>query len=116
MNNKEIACAYYTAMGQKNVAAMAQYLDKNVQLVGPLGTRSGKEAVLEVVEKHVAFFHALTIHVVVAEHEHVMLTMDMDFPAPVHTLQTAVHLTLHNELITNIELFFDASKFGTHTE
>ncbi|MBY0353257.1 nuclear transport factor 2 family protein [Candidatus Babeliales bacterium] len=116
MTNKEIARAYYTAMGEKNITAMAQYLDKNVQLVGPLGTRSGKDAVLQAIEKHLAFFYMLTIHVVVAEHEHVMMTIDMKFPAPVDTLQTAVHLTLHNELITHIELFFDASKFGTHTE
>ena len=95
---------------------MAQYLDKNVQLTSPLSDLNGKAAVLEAIEKHLSFFYMLTIRLVLAENENAMLLIDMAFPEPIGSLQTAVHLTLHDELITHIELFFDARKFDKRTE
>lgn len=110
-NNIAIAEAYYTAMGEKNVAAMEKYLHPNVRAIGPLGEMIGKEAVLEAVKKLIIPLKTLKIRAKFGSGDQVMLALDLDFIEPIGNLPSAVLLNLQHGFITNTELFFDARRF-----
>lgn len=50
-----LAKAYYTAMGEKDIATMEKHLHPDVQFITPLTTLKGKESYLEAVKGFVAF-------------------------------------------------------------
>ena len=110
-NHVAIAEAYYTAMGEKNVADMGQYLHPDVQFIGPLAEMRGKEAVLEAVKRLIAFFKTLTIRAKFGSGDQAMLAYDLDFPSPIGNCPAAALLTFQEGLISKIELFFDGRPF-----
>ncbi len=102
-----IAEAYYTAMGDKNVTGMAQYLHPDVQLISPLAKVSGKDAAVEAARKLISLFKTVTIRAKFGSENQAMLAIDIDFPAPIGNLPAAVLQTFNDGLITKIELFYD---------
>ena len=110
-NNVAIAEAYYTAMGEKNVVDMEQYLHPDVQFIGPLAEMRGKEAVLEAVKRLIAFFKILTIRATFGSGDQTMLAYDLDFSSPIGNCPAAALLTFQEGLILKIELFFDGRPF-----
>lgn len=110
MDNVDIAEAYYTAWGEKDVARMERFLHLDAQLITPLeGTVVlGKDAILEKLKKGAAILQALKIRAKFGAADQTMLVIDVDFPAPAGNLRTASLMTFHKGLITRIELFFDA--------
>jgi len=110
-NNIAIAEAYYTAMAEKNIAGMEKYLHPDVRLISPLAEILGKEAVLESAKKLIALFKTLTIRAKFGSEDQAMLAIDLDYPAPIGNLRTAVLMTFKDGLITKNELFFDARPF-----
>jgi hypothetical protein len=109
--NVAIAEAYYTAMGEKNVAEMETYLHPNVRAIGPLGEMIGKEAVLETVKKLIIPLKTLMIRAKFGSGDQVMLAIDLEFPEPIGTLPSAVLMTFQDGRIAKNELFFDARPF-----
>lgn len=109
--NRNIALAYYSAMGKKDITTIASYLHPNVKLASPLTKLDGKEAVLASVQQFMGVFNSLTIPACFGSENQGMVVYELNFPAPIGTFRSAALLTLQNKLITHIELFFDARPF-----
>jgi SnoaL-like protein len=105
--NLSQAIAYYHAMNNKKIDEMAQYLAPEVQLISPLSELSGKAAVLEAAQRLFQVFNRIDIRAKFSNDDQVMLALNMDCPAPIETLRTAVLQSFENNLITRIELFLD---------
>ena len=110
-NNRDIAQAYYTAMADKNIYSVAQYLDDDVVFVAPLARVVGKQEFLERVKEFFAYSATLTIRVVFGSSEQGMVVFTLDYPAPIGIVEAAALLNIENGLSTSIELFYDARPF-----
>ena len=110
-NTADIATAYYTAIGEKNVEAVAKYIHPDIRFIAPLGREIGKEAFLEAARKFTALFKSLTIRSSIGSKDQAMVVYDLECPAPIGTFSTAAHMTFREGLIAKIELFFDARPF-----
>ncbi len=111
IDNTVIAKAYYTAMSKKNIPEIAKYLHQNVEFIGPLGTMSEKENVVKAVENFCEFFNKLQIRTTFASENQAVVIYDLDFPKPIGILSAAALMTIKNELVYKIELFYDARLF-----
>src|SRR5258708_7516304 len=110
-NNVAIAEAYYTAMGQKNIADAAKYLHPDVQFTGPIMQIQGKEEVMEAIKRLTSFCKAITIRAKFGSGNQAMVAYTIEFPAPIGNIPTAALLTFQDGLIAKVELFFDGSPF-----
>lgn len=115
-NNISIVEAYYTAMGKKNLVDMAQYLHPNVQLISPFATITGKEAVLNSAKQFLHVFESLTIRAKCGSENQVMFAIDVNYPAPIGLLRTAVLVTIQDNLIASTELFHDTKIFDLNKD
>ena len=115
-NNIVIAKTYYTAMAEKNIAGVAQYLDENVIFIAPLTTVVGKQEFLERVKEFFAYSANLTIRVVFGSHDQGMVVFTLDYPMPIGIVEAAALLTMQDGLISKIELFYDARLFEKRIE
>ena len=107
-----LAEAYYTAMGEKNIAILEKYVHPDIQFIAPLAKLKGKEAYIEATKGFMSFFKTLTIQAKFGSEDQAMLAYDVDFPAPIGNVHSAVLLTFHEGLVAKIELFYDARPFG----
>jgi len=105
--NISLVEAYYKAMGQKSLDQMENYLHPNVKLTSPFSTISGKEAVLNAAKHFFSVFESLTIRAKFGSANQVMLVIDVNCPAPIGKLRTAVFVTIQENLIASTELFHD---------
>lgn len=60
-NTKALAVAYYTALGEKNIEKVKEYLHPDIQFTDPQERVTGKEAVLKAAKGFTAIFKTLTI-------------------------------------------------------
>jgi hypothetical protein len=113
MNKDNIALieTYYTEVGKKNIEGIEQYLHPDVQFISPFANVRGKEAVLETTKNFMAFFKTLTLRAKFGSADQAMVVYDVDFPDPIGIIPTASLMTFQEELVTKIELFFDARPF-----
>ncbi len=109
--NIDIVENYYQAMHNKDLAKMALYLHPKVHFLGPLAEIDGKEAVLEAVEKLFSIYNGITIRAKCASENQVMLAYDLNCPLPFGVLRVAALLNFEQDLISAIEIFFDARPF-----
>ena len=118
MTNKNIdlAVAYYTAMGKKDISGASIHLHSGIHLISPLAELIGKETVLEAIKGFIASFRTIHIRVKLSNEDNAMLIIDVDYPAPIGLLRTASLLTIQNSLITRIELFHDARRFERNND
>lgn len=114
--NLASALAYYKSMSEKNVSELEQYLHQDVQLISPLATIIGAQAVVEASKGFVQIFKTLTIRAQFSSQNQVMLVMDLDCPAPIGIFRTAVMMTFTDNLITRNELFYDARPLEKYRE
>jgi hypothetical protein len=110
MSEKNVisAVTYYKAMGDKNLAALDNFLHPDVRFLGPLADITGKNAYLESLTKF--FFPSFTKLIIRAQFgsgDQAMIVFDLDCPAPVGILRTAVLITFKDGLISRLEAFFD---------
>lgn len=110
-NNINIAEGYYKAMGEKDLAMVAKYVHPDVQFIAPLSQLSGREAVLEAAKKFITLFQTLKIRSSLGAGDQAVVVYDLECPAPIGTFSTAVLMTIKEDLIAKIELFFDARPF-----
>lgn len=108
---KDKAREYYIALGKKDFSTVEKFLHPQVQFKGPLSEMSGKEAVLENIKKFGSLFESLKIQDYFGEDEKAVVIYHVFFPSPIGAQSSVALLNFKNDLITNIELFFDARPF-----
>lgn len=103
--------AYYKALSEKKIDDLEKYLHPEVQFIGPLAESNGKEALLEATKRFAAFFKTLKIRSKFGSESQAMIVYEVDFPLPIGSLRSAALMTFQQELVTKIELFYDARPF-----
>lgn len=114
--NISLVEAYYTAMNNKDLTKMAQYLHPSVELLSPFGTIKGKDAVLSSAEQFLKIFKSLSIRAKSSSENQVMFAIDVNYPDPVGLLRTAVLVTIKDNLIASTELFHDTKIFDLNKD
>lgn len=109
--NVASAEAYYGAMKEKDLAAMAKHLHPDVQFVGPMAEFAGKEKVLEAARGLHQFITDIRMNARFGSQNQAMLAFDMDLTEPLGMCRSAVLMTFKDSLIAKIELFYDARPF-----
>ncbi|SCA63442.1 hypothetical protein SCG7086_AR_00160 [Chlamydiales bacterium SCGC AG-110-P3] len=103
-----VAETYYADMNEKNIDGMEKLLHPNVLFVGPMAELQGKEAVLPAIKGFTTAFKSLIVRKKFYSGDQVMLAIDTEFPDPIGNLRTASLLTIQDDLIVKIELFYDS--------
>lgn len=109
--NVMTAEAYYQALGKKDISSLEPLLHPDVEFVAPLAKTKGKEALLEGAEQFASFFKTLTIHAKFGDGDKAVIVYDLDCPSPVGTFRAVALMSFKDELISRIELFYDARPF-----
>ncbi len=107
-DTKATAVAYYTALGEKNIEAMKEYLHPDIQFSDPQEKVMGRESVLEAAKKFSAIFKTLTIRAKFGSEDQAMIVLEVDIPGLPKKLQAASLLSFQGGLISKIELFYDS--------
>lgn len=100
---------YYKLIGEKNVEGIKKYLDPEVELISPLATLKGREAVAGSTGNFMKAFKTLKIRAKFGSGTQEMIVYDVNFPGVESNFPGASLLTFRNDLIVRIELFHDAS-------
>jgi hypothetical protein len=108
-NNLNIVLEYYDAISNNRPDLAEEKYADNVTIITPLATRSGKDDVVAALKGFCSIVDKVVIRAQFFKCDQVMLAYDMLFPEPVGTLPAAGLLTLHDNKITRIELFYDAA-------
>ena len=103
--------AYYKAMNDKDLPAMARQLHPDVRLVTPMEDLTGKDSVLEAAKKLLGFIQGVEVQARFDSGNQAMLVYNMHFAGPAGLCRTAALMTSQDGLIVRNELFFDASPF-----
>lgn len=106
-DTKDIAVAYYTALGKKDLEAVKKCLHPNVQFTDPQEKVEGREAVLKAAKGFTAIFKTLTIHAKFGSKNQAMIVYDVDIPGLPKILRAASLLSVQEGLISRIELIYD---------
>jgi len=110
-NNLKSAQTYYKAMLAKDFERMASYLHDNVHFVGPLAELHGKDAVVSAAKNFGGMLQDIQIRSQFAGDNQIMFAYDMVVPTPIGKFRAAALMTFANQLISKIELFYDARPF-----
>jgi len=109
--NLSIAESYYAAMNNKDLNEIALYLHPKVRFLGPLAQLEGKEAVLESAKGFLGIVDSVKMRTKTAFSNQAMLSYDLNCVQPIGTIRVAALMTFEDDLISVIELFFDARVF-----
>lgn len=110
--NAALAEAYYNAMNNKDLPGTARYLHPEVHFLSPFAELKGKEAVLGAIKGFISYLNNLTIRSKFEFGNQLSLVYDGDFPEPIGNVRTAALMTFQDDLIIDLELFFDARPFA----
>jgi len=110
-DNINIAELYSEAMNNKDLNKIALYLHPKVKFLGPLAQLEGKEAVLESAKGFLEIVDSVKMRVKFASGNQVMLAYDLNCVSPIGTIRVAALMTFEDNLISAIEVFFDARVF-----
>ncbi len=102
---------YYNTFATKDLNGIKKYLHPDLKFVGPMAESKGVDAYLEASKHFFGFFQKLTIRTVCGSKEGVMLAYDFDCPDPVGFCRGAAYVSFTGDLISRIELFYDARPF-----
>lgn len=106
--NKAIGVAYYTALGEKNMEKVQEYLHTDIQFIDPQEKIIGKEAVLKAAKGFAGIFNNLTIHSKFGSEDQAMIVYEVEIPGLANPLKAASLLSFQSGLISKIELFYDS--------
>lgn len=106
-----LANAYYEAVSNKDTQSVANLLHSDVRLIGPLGNAEGKESVLQAVTRFATLLKSLHVNVSFGSEDQAMVNYDVDFGQPFGTCRSVALISIRDNLIARIELFFDARPF-----
>jgi hypothetical protein len=107
---------YYRFIVQKDMAGVAKVLHPDIRLLSPLAEVSGKDAVLDAVNRFASFLKGLNVRAKLGSSDAAMLAYDADFGDPIGICRSASLLTFKDGLIAHIELFHDARPFDALTK
>lgn len=110
-SNITIAENYYRSMLQKNFDALGACLHPDVLFIGPLAEMAGKELVVEAAKNLSRILIDIKIRSRFSCGDQIMFAYDFMFPQPIGMLRAAVLMEFKNQLISRIELFYDARPF-----
>jgi hypothetical protein len=110
-NNIDRAKTFCTAFKEKSIEAMAKCLHPDLEFIAPLQKLQGKEAYVEAAKEFASFFKTLTIRAILGEKDQAVVVYDVEYPTPIEKIPTVALMTFHENLITRIELFYDARPF-----
>lgn len=110
-NITDIAAAYYTALGEKNLEEVKRYLHPNIHFINPQEQVIGKEAVLKAATGFSAIFKSLTIRAKFGSDNQAVIIYDVEIPNFAKTLRAASHLSFQDGLISKIDLIYDTRGF-----
>ncbi len=99
---------YYEAMNNKNIVYMEKQVHSDVHFIGPLAEFTGKEAYLDSVRKFFNLFKSIKIREQFGSEDQAIIVYDVDCPEPIGILRSVALLNFKDNLISRIELFFDA--------
>ena len=111
VSNLNIAESYYAAMNNKDLNEIAVYLHPKVRFLGPLAQLEGKEAVLESAKGFLGIVDSVKMRTKTAFSNQAILAYDLNCVQPIGTIRVAALMTFEDNLISVIELFFDARVF-----
>lgn len=115
-DTKAIAVAYYTALGEKNIEAVKEFLHPDIQFTDPQEKVVGREAVLKAAKGFTAIFKSLTIRAKFGSEDQAMILYDVEIPLFGKNLRAASLLSFQEGLISNIELIYDTQPFAPKKE
>ncbi len=105
---KNVAVAYYTALGEKKVEIIQNYFHPEIQFTDPQETILGKDAVLKAASGFMNAFKALTIRAKFGSEDQAMIVYDVEILGLTKALRAASLLRFREGLISHIELFYDS--------
>lgn len=105
--NIEFAIEYYNAMLAKDFNTMAGYLHDEAILISPLAKIEGKAAIVEAAKNLAQVLGKIDIRAKFSSENQVMLAYDFIFPTLDLDLPSAVLMSLSEDKIKVIELFYD---------
>lgn len=112
----KLAEKYYTLISKKDAESIKQYLHPDVEFHGPLATLKGQDAVVQATSNFMKTFKSLTIRTKFDTEDQAMVVYDVDIPGIKSDFPGASLLSFQDDLISKIELFYDASCFLTKKE
>jgi hypothetical protein len=110
-DNLGLAESYYNAMLGKDFDKMASYLHDNVHFIGPLAEMHGKEAVVLAAKNFSGILQNIQIRARFSNHDQIMFAYDMTVRPPIGKFRAAALMEFTGQLISKIELFYDARPF-----
>lgn len=109
---KAMGVAYYTALGEKNIEKVKEYLHHDVQFTDPQEKIIGREAVLKAAQGFAGVFKTLTIRAQFGSEDQAMIVYEVEIPGLPNKLQAASFLNFQEGLISTIELFYDSKSLS----
>lgn len=110
-HNVTLARAYYKAMNDKDLSAIAKFFDPNIQFTSPMGTLNGKEAILANINGFITAFKSLAVNFACGSNDQVLLVYTLELLPSMTKIKVASHITIKDGLIISIELFYDPRPF-----
>jgi hypothetical protein len=107
MDAKTKAVAYYTALGNKNIETVKEYIHPNIEFTDPQEKLVGKEAFLKAAKGFSAIFKTLTIQAKFGSENQAVIVYDLDIPSLAKHLRAVSLLSFEDGLISKIELIYD---------
>lgn len=111
-DTKTVGMAYYTALGEKNIEKVKEYLHPDIQFTDPQETVIGRESVLKAAQGFTKIFKTLTIRAQFGSENQAMIVYEVEIPGFPKKLQAASLLSFQEGLISKIELFYDTKGLG----
>lgn len=111
MQNIELVKNYYSAMNNKDIESMAQYFHDDIHFFGPLSDRKGKQNLIEASKIFITLINGLEIREIFASGNKIMLAYDIYGKEPVGTFRVAALVTVKDNMIFQLELFYDSMPF-----
>lgn len=110
-NHLSLAESYYHAMLAKDFDQMAIYLHDQVDFIGPLGSMHGKQAVVAAAKNMGELLQDISIRYRFSAGDQIMFAYDWMMRPPIGAFRAAVLMEFKDQLISRIELFYDARPF-----
>ena len=105
---KATGVAYYTALGEKNIEKVKEYLHPDIEFMDPQEKKVGREDVLKAAQGFTGVFKNLTIREEFGSEDKAMIVYEVEIPGLPEKLQAASLLSFKDGLISKIELFYDS--------
>ncbi len=109
--NLDVAMAYYQALQAKDLEAIGSCFRDDIHFIGPLANLTGRDSVLEGVKKLFPFFKNFNMRTQFESEDQVMVVYDLECSDPIGNIRVGALLTFKQNLISVVELFFDARAF-----